>query len=190
LDLLKGDNMQKFILGFILISFSLLGNPKKDVLHYFKLVNKSQPMENFQFTEKDIKNGYLKYDIRGAEGFNEFAIWFKKDKTVIAANVSYGCGPACGVNDVKFYEFNDDNPQDTTSKFYPEAKLQALYKKKLDKAQAKKAFEDESYWLKIPRKGTTIEIGIKANQMSDKETFIPVADLVFKKDTFELVEKK
>ena len=91
---------------------------------------------------------------------------------------------------MKFYEFNGDNPQDVTSKFYPDAKLQALYKKKLDKAQAKVAFEDETYWLKIPRKGTTIEIGIKANQMSDNETFIPVADLIFKKDTFELVEKK
>lgn len=190
LDLLKGENVQKFILGFIIISFSLLGDSKKDVTHYFKLITKSQGIENTIISEKDIKNGYLKYEIRGAEVFHEFAIWFKKDGSVIAANASFGCGPLCGLDGIKFYEFNGDIPQDVTSKFYPDAKLRDLYKKKLDKVQAKGAFEDETYWLKIPRKGTTIEIGIKANQMSEKETFIPVADLIFKKDTFELVEKK
>ena len=186
----KGENMQKIILGLILISFSLLADTKKDVLHYFKLVTKSQGVDNINISEKDIKNGYLKYEIRGAEVFHEFAIWFKKDGTAIAANASFGCGPLCGLDGIKFYEFNGDIPQDVTSKLYPDAKLRELYKKKLDKVQAKKPFEDETYWLKIPRKGTTIEIGIKANQMSEKETFIPVANLIFKNDMFELVEKK
>jgi len=80
---------------------------------------------------------------------------------------------------VKFYEFNGDLPQDVTNKYYPDAKLQALYKKKLEKVQAKQTLEDAAYWVKIPRKGTTIEIGTKANQMSEKESFIPVADLIF-----------
>ncbi|MBK9503414.1 MAG: hypothetical protein IPO06_29375 [Leptospiraceae bacterium] len=44
--------------------------------------------------------------------------------------------------------------------------------------------------VKNSRKGTTIEIGIKANQMSEKETFIPFANLIFKNEMFELVEKK
>jgi hypothetical protein len=76
--LIKGEEMQKLILGLILISFSLLADTKKDVLHYFKLVTKSQGVDNINISEKDIKNGYLKYEIRGAEVFHEFAIWFKK----------------------------------------------------------------------------------------------------------------
>ena len=45
----KGENMQKIILGLILISFSLLADTKKDVLHYFKLVTKSQGVDNMKF---------------------------------------------------------------------------------------------------------------------------------------------
>ena len=182
--------MQKFFLGLILISLSLVADTKKDVLHYFKLVTKSQGSDNINISEKDIKNGYLKYEIRGVDVFHEFAIWFKKDGRVIAADASFGCGPLCGLDGIKFYEFNGDIPQDVTSKLYPDAKLRDLYKKKLDKAQAKGTFEDETFWVKIPRKGTTIEVGIKANQMSEKETFIPVANLIFKNDIFELAEKK
>lgn len=185
---------QVFLLLLIIISLtSGVAETKKDVMYYFGLITKPQ-LENredlIEIRKKEIKNGYLEYTYKGTQGNNEFTIWVKKNGEVIAANASYGCGPVCVFDSIKFYEFKDGSPVDATSKYYPEEKLRELYKKRLSRIQAKGSPEDETYWLKIPQKGTTIEISIRINQMSPKETFIPIADLKFKNDSFELVERK
>ncbi len=191
--------MKKF--SFLLIlSLTIYAQANKDVLHYLKLATAKKgaelkakysiPGDVIDFNKKDLKNGYLSYSLKGLDGLNEFAIWNKKDGKVITGETHFDCGPACGLSEITFLEFTGDKFTDITSKVYPKDKLEKLYKAKLAKIQAKGASGSETYWVKIPQKGTTIEIGINAEPENSDSKLIPVAELKWNGNSFDLSEKK
>jgi hypothetical protein len=175
-----------FILIFVCLNL-ISANPKKDVLGYFKLVYPNQ--SDLAIEKTDLKNGYIRYSQKSAEGFSEFAIWIKKNKEVIAAETSYGCGPACSLSSIKFYEFNGENYTEVTNKFYPAKKIEAIFKKRLAALSVKDKENDPSLWILIPKKGTTILIGINKDPIS-VDNILNIAELKWNGNSFDLVEKK
>ncbi len=174
-----------FIILLFLVNL-ISANPKKDVLGFLKLIYPIQA--DLLIETKDLKNGYIRYSQKSSEGFSEFAIWIKKNKEVIAAEASYGCGPGCSLSSIKFYEFNGENYTEVTNKFYPAKKIEAIFKKRLAALSVKDKENDPSLWILIPEKGTTILIGINKDPIS-VENILNIAELKWNGNGFDLIEK-
>ena len=186
----------KFI--FILLVFSFLhlfSESTKDVLFYHSLTSKDLIEKNKKLTGlkevidyhiKDAKNGFIRYSIKGVEGFSEYTIWKKKDTRIIAAEINYSCGPACVISGIHFYEIQKEKFSDITEKTYPKSKIEILYKKKLDQIQARGASGNETLWISLPRKGLDIQVGINQDPTNPDEKLIPVAILKWNENDFIL----
>lgn len=191
--------MKRTIISFMIYictvqSSAVFANEEKDVIHYFRILHKDTIRtlkeqlkvnnEPVSFEIKDIKNGYLKYSFATAEGFSEFAIWKKKDGNVIGGEVSYGCGPGCSLMKFRLVEFTGDIPKDVTEKHYPEKDIKKLYEERRQILRKRVTDETEGFWIKLPRKGKTIKIGIMLDTL-ELTGFVGIAELRFKNDKFE-----
>lgn len=191
--------MKKLMIPFIISIFigqiqAVSAKEQKDVIHYFRILHrdtlkslKEQLKVNndpVSYEIKDIQNGYLRYSFATSEGFSEFAVWKKKDGKVIAGEVSYGCGPGCSMMKFRLVEFTGDIPKDVTDQHYPEKDVQKLYEKRLAILRKKDPESSAGFWIKLPRKGKTIDIGIMQDTV-ELTGFIGIAEMRFKNDKFE-----
>jgi hypothetical protein len=183
-----------FILLFTLLN-PLISDTKKDVVFYLTLTSKEVIEKNRKITGlkevidydiKDTKNGFIRYSIKGIEGFSEYTIWKKKNGTVLAGEINYSCGPACMISGIHFYEIKEQIFKDITETIYPKSKIEELYKKKLDHIQAKGASGSETLWISLPRKGLDIQIGINQDPTNPDEKLIPIATLKWNETNFTL----
>jgi hypothetical protein len=88
---------------------------------------------------EDIKNGYLRLQGRGWEGWSEVALFKKADGEYLVAISEVECGPGCG-GPVMFLTYNDGKWTDVTTQVFPSDTR-----------------SDRGYF-RLPRVGTTIEL--------------------------------
>ena len=191
---MKKQIIKIFIIIGLTASAALPAKEEKDVIHYFRILHrdtikslKEQLKVNndpVSYEVKDIQNGYLKYSFATSEGFSEFALWKKQDGKVITGEVSYGCGPGCSLMKFRLTEFTGDVPKDVTETYYPEKDVQKLYEKRLAILKKRDTESTPEFWIKLPRKGKTISIGIMLDAV-ELTGFIGIAEMRFKNDKFE-----
>ncbi len=172
--------MKKIMLvGVLLLSSLVLAQNKKTVLDYWKVIGNDINVSDYA---ADLKNDYLSYS-GGWEGGGEFAVWRRKNGTDLIGDSSYGCGPACFISRVKFVESKGKGFVDVTAKMLPgmvfpaddnpslrlelEKKILAVYNRKTGE---KASVEQMSYYLKFPRRGTTITI--QSGEFSDSDVVL------------------
>ena len=88
---------------------------------------------------EDIKNGYLRLEDRGWEGWMEIALFKARDGSNIVAISQVGCGPGCS-GGVLFLEYKREKWINVTREIFRAA-----------------PFSDNGYF-KLPREGTTIQL--------------------------------
>lgn len=176
------------ILLLLILFFQSLSSKESNVETYFYNLF---PPENYALQEKDIRNGYIKFYPKMAEGFGEFVIWKLKDKFTLAGVVLYSCGPACYMTRLDFYHFaaNSKEGEKVTHKVFDKKKMEALYKKAFENVTARGGTGDETLWVKLPKKGRDIEFGIMQGQV-EKNTFIKVGIAKFNGQSFDIFPKK
>ncbi|GAB4193442.1 MAG: hypothetical protein OHK0057_02310 [Thermoflexibacter sp.] len=167
----------------------------KAELRKSKITDETPFQNNKNITVKDIKNGFLRYDLPYAEGFEEMAYYIPAQGTKFAAVASFACGPACETDLPTFYELENGNLVDKTEKYLPKATREEI-KAALTKAESKIVLSDKDaslgMWVKVPQQGTTILIGFKEDAgVSEDGKFHIVYELVYTRanGTFKAVRK-
>jgi len=154
--------------------------------------------EGYKMQVEDTKNGYLKYEEVGVEGWEEMVMW-RWGKQDLIGRMAISCGPACYVQMMTFYYGNvGTNPvtelvmpmkeikrvlQDIENKFDRSDEYTSV--KQVD---GKIQLVDATSWYKLPQKGRKLQVGFLVNQISEGEKFIPVLDLEPKGDKFVITK--
>ncbi|SFE41944.1 hypothetical protein [Thermoflexibacter ruber] len=160
-----------------------------------KITDETPFQNNKNITVKDIKNGFLRYDLPYAEGFEEMAYYIPTQGNKFAVIASFACGPACETDLPTFYELENGNLVDKTDKYLPKATREEI-KEALTKAESKIVLSDKDaslgMWVKVPQQGTTIFIGFKEDAgISEDGKFHQIYELVYTRanGTFKAVRK-
>ena len=169
----------------------------KTKAHRKQMMNNGVDMKDTPFTikTKDIKNGFIAYELPLVEGFEEMAYYIPAQGAKFVAVVSFGCGPACEAGLPTFYELKDRVLVDQTNKYLTE-KTRAEIEKGLEDARAKIKPADEEtllgQWVKVPQQGTTIQIGFMEDGGVSDGKFHIIYELVYTKatGTFSLSRKQ
>lgn len=111
--------------------------------------------------EKDFKNGWIKFSGKDAksawEGWGEFVIFRKPDKSALIAVTIMSCGPQCEQS-LKFFDFVDNKWKDiSASVFKPLTTEQISLKYKKLAGNDEYANEPPVLYV-LPRYGTTIKV--------------------------------
>ena len=148
----------------------------------------------FNLRTKDIRNGFIAYDLPAVEGYEEMAYYIPTASNKFVALVSFGCGPECEASMPIFYEIDKGKLVETTQKYISEATF-AQIDEGMNAARTKIKLTDPenslTRWVKVPQKGTTIQIGFNEN-LGETNKFYVIYELVYdKKDAgFKLVKKQ
>lgn len=144
---------------------------------------------------QDVKNGFIAYDLLAVEGYEEMAYFIPANAPKFVAIVGFGCGPLCESGLPAFYELQNSQLTDKTERFMPAA-MRKQIEKGMENAQKKIRITDKeaglSQWVKVPQKGTTIQIGfMEQGGENDTQIFHLVYEMNYNKNggTFTLVEK-
>ena len=132
---------------------------KKSVKDYFTELHGDG--EGFKMQVEDTKNGYLKFEELGMEGWEEMVMWRMGKKDLIG-RVVIGCGPGCSPQLFTFYYGGNTNPVEEQVLPMKEIKkvLQDI-ENKLDQsdeytgikqADGKIQVTDATAWYKLPQK--------------------------------------
>ncbi len=167
----------------------------KAELRKSKITDETPFQNNKNITVKDIKNGYLRYDLPYAEGFEEMAYYIPTQGTKFAVVASFACGPACETDLPTFYELENGSLVDKTEKYLPKTTREEI-KSTLAKVESKIALTNKEsslgMWVQVPQKGTTILIGFKEEAgISEDGKFHVIYELAYTKanGTFKAVRK-
>lgn len=88
---------------------------------------------------EDIKNGYLKLESNGWEGWMEIVIFKRVDGHYIVAVTQVGCGPSC-IGEIMFLTYSGDKWTNVTNQVFP---------------VTPSSFKG---YFRLPRVGTTVEL--------------------------------
>lgn len=144
---------------------------------------------------QDIKNGFIAYNLLGVEGYEEMAYYVPANAPKFVAIAGFGCGPLCESGLPSFYELQNGKLIDKTERFMTAA-MRKQIEKGMESASKKIRITDKeaglSQWVKVPQKGTTIQIGfMEQGGENDTQVFHLVYEMVYNKNggTFTLAEK-
>ena len=148
----------------------------------------------FKMLEKDITNGYMKFMTKGDMGFYTMTLWAAKNGKTTLGVLSYGCGPMCAPDNIIFYELANGALKDVTEKVLPVKIQERLQKLAYEKRGLDKKYSnfDDGYWIELPKHGTTVKMGLRLQNQSNKRAFEELmAELQYnvEDNTFKLVEK-
>jgi hypothetical protein len=159
------------IIGALLLSSLVSAQNKKTVQEYWKAAaNKKDVIVST--LQIDLKNDYIAFSGTW-EGSGEFAVWRKKNGTDLIGETRTGCGPACTTSSLRFLEPRGSTFFDVTSKVMPkitaaqDQQLVAVYNRKTGENYER---QDLNYYLKFPKKGTTITV--RSGEFSDEDTVL------------------
>jgi len=144
---------------------------------------------------QDVKNGFIAYDLLAVEGYEEMAYFIPVNAPKFVAVVNFGCGPLCESDMPTFYQLQNGALVNKTPQYFTPA-MQEKVAKGMFIAQKKIRITDKdaglSQWVKVPQKGTTIQIGfMEQGGENDHQIFHLVYELIYTKNggAFTLVEK-
>lgn len=144
---------------------------------------------------QDVRSGFVSYTLPGAEGYEEMAYYIPLNATKFIAVAGFSCGPLCESGLPVFYELQNNKLVEKTSRFLSAATI-AQIEAGMANAFKKISLTDKeaglSQWVKVPQKGTTIQIGfMEQGGESDTEIFHLVYELTYNRNggVFTLVEK-
>lgn len=198
--------MTKNLLTLLIISFSFVAQAQTSVMDYYRARIKSHreamkkagvDLTGAQdiIRTQDIKNGFIAYDLLAVEGYEEMAYFIPVNAPKFVAVVSFGCVPLCESGLPDFYELQNNQLTDRTERFMPAAMREQI-EKGMESARKKIRITDKgadlSKWVKVPQKGTTIQIGfMEQGGENDTQIFHLVYEMTYNKNggTFTLVEK-
>lgn len=104
---------------------------------------------------EDVKNGYLR--VEGAwEGWDEFAVFKRKDGTALIAHTSVGCGPACS-GSIAFYEYKNGKFVDVTTSVM-DVPTDDLIAKVMKRKKLGDADGNVNWYYALPRIGTDVKV--------------------------------
>ncbi len=149
---------------------------------------------DFKMLEKNIANGYMKFMIENDMAFYTMTLWAAKNGKTTLGLLSYGCGPLCAPSNITFYELANGALKDITEKVLPVKIQERLQKLAYEKRQSDKKYSnfDDGYWIELPKHGTTVKMGLRLQNQSNKRAFEELmAELQYnvEDNTFKLVEK-
>lgn len=178
--------MKKLFLIFIIFSQGLYPKETNVETYFYSLF----PPTNYAIQEKDLRNGYIRFYPKMAEGFADFVIWKLKDKSTLAGVVFYSCGPACNLTELEFYLFppKSTKSKNVTQQVFDKKKMKTIYNKVLENVTARGKVGDETLWIKLPKKGLDIEFGIMQGQL-ETDTFIKAGVGKFNGKGFDIYEE-
>jgi hypothetical protein len=194
---IKRKAMKKFLFFTVLVLSFVAAQGQKTVADYWKLLG--DPYQTVTNHSTDLKNDYISYSGRW-EGGGEFAVWRKKNGTDLIGDSSYGCGPACFISRISFREPKGTGFADVTKKMLPEMEFPAADNPALTVALQKKLLpiynrktgenfkniEQMSYYIKLPRVGTTITI--RTGEFTDTDPILAYYKFNGSGFTFELAK--
>jgi hypothetical protein len=162
--------MRIFIILVLTSFFSVQTKEKRNVVDFLHSI---VPQNRISITERDVKNGFVRFNPIDAEGISDFVIWKRKDGSTLAGLLSLSCGPACIVDSIEFYEFkrNSLKPVKVTEKVLDKKKIEKLVEQSIERINTKGSVGDETLWIVLPRKGKDIEFGVMQDQLGS-DTFI------------------
>jgi len=183
---------------FLFFTFQI-GFIQAQIAEFYK-VHVSSLQESLQNSErkpelkvKDDANGFYSYDLNsmGITGFEEMAYYVSKSGKKFVCISSFGCGPLCGASTPEFFELNNGKLVNKTKQYLTDQVSSQINELWENKRKSLKTDEiPYGNWVKLPRKGTTIQFGIMEGA-EENGKFIPVCDLVYNSETgtFSLVKK-
>lgn len=178
-----------FILSIALTSFaqnSVMDFYKADI-EAIKASGMGFPNGEAEIQKKDISNGYIAYSLNklGMMGFKQMAYFISNNGKKFAVVATFGCGPACSIDDFNFYELKNAKLVDKTAIYYPTS-----LKTQVDNAM-KPYLEKGSYWIKVPQHGTTIQFGYVEGFAVDDTRLVVVCELQYNVNngTFKFLKK-
>ncbi|MEI6123786.1 MAG: hypothetical protein WCQ95_09160 [Bacteroidota bacterium] len=149
----KGQETQKNVEDYFLIMPSNYWDLNEQVF--------SDKQKMLMIDEKDIKNGWLKFSGKDAsnvwEGWGEFVIFKKPDKSYMMAVTILSCGPECSQT-IKFYELNNQNWKEVTLDVFQPLTTQALSAKYKALVGTDDFADNPPVIYVLPRYGTTINV--------------------------------
>lgn len=167
----------------------------KTELRKSNITDETPFQNNKNITVKDVKNGFLRYNLPYAEGFEEMAYYIPTQGNRFTVVASFACGPGCETDLPTFYELENGNLVDKTDKYLPKATREEI-KAALTKAESKIVLSDKDaplgMWVKVPQQGTTILIGFKEDAgITEDGKFHVIYELVYTRanGTFKAVKK-
>ncbi len=143
----------------------------KNVVDYFMMMpaslwdlnshDYSDLQKTAMIDEKDIKNGWLKFTGKDTsdmwEGWGEFVLFKKPDKTYMMAVSILSCGPECNQT-LKFFELNQKSWKDVTSEVFKPVAAKLLSSKYISLAGNDEFAESPPVIYVLPRYGTEITV--------------------------------
>ena len=144
---------------------------QKNVVDYFMMMPgslwdlNSHDYNDLQKTamidEKDIKNGWLKFTGKDTsdiwEGWGEFVLFKKPDKTYMMAVSILSCGPECNQS-LKFFELNQKSWKEVTADVFKPVAKKFLSMKYVSLAGNDEFAESPPVIYVLPRYGTDITV--------------------------------
>jgi hypothetical protein len=173
------------LIVFVMLAFCFkyvqAQEPQKSVVDYFMLMpgslwdlnrqNYTDDQKTRMIDEKDIKNGWLKFSGKEAsnawEGWGEFVIFKKPDKTYMMAITIMSCGPACDQT-LKFFEYTNTAWKEVTQDVFLPMTARVLSEKYASMVGKDEFTEQPPVLYVLPRYGTSIKV-ITQKQITDKE---------------------
>ena len=122
--------------------------------------------------ETDIGNGWLRFSGKGEytwEGWGEFVIFKKPDKSYMIAIAVAECGPAC-VQHIRFLDFDNGRWIDITDKVFTPLSAAELSSRYRSKAGADEFTDEPPVLYVLPRYGTSLRVITQSSITGKPET--------------------
>jgi len=172
---------------------------KHNIMHYWDIAfGKSdyQGFKDFQFTTKDVANGYLNFTA-GFAGLIEMALWREASGNDLVGIAEVHCDldttSLCSQS-IAFYHFEGGRKIGVTEQVLPLNEVEAHYKemaKEWKGKQTPNTIFDETLWYVIPQKGTAITVALFINQnQPEGEAKITIGELAWDKTKFVFRKKR